>query len=223
MRDTAIMGWLARCILAPTMKATDLIEKQHRVVETLFAQFEKAKGDSEKKKTFEKIAANLVAHDAIEREILYPAIERALGKDEDILQESLVEHGVVEFCLFRADQHTSSEELEAYVKVLKEVVEHHVEEEEEELVPKVEKAIGADQLEVMGAKMEARFEQAMREGFRGPLRDNLEQVLAGRTRTVKRAKAAAARSVSRAKAPPKRRRAKAGSRKRAGSRARASR
>lgn len=186
------------------MKATDLIKKQHRLVEDLFEQFEKGKG-AEKKKVFEKIAANLVAHDAIEREILYPACDRQLGKDDDILEESLVEHGVVEFCLFRADQHERSEELEAYVKVLKEVVEHHVEEEEKELIPKIEKAFAKEKLEELGARMEARFQQGMKTDFRKPLRDNLEQVLAGRTRTVKRPKAAAARTARPVRAGTKKR------------------
>ena len=206
----------------PTMKATDLIEKQHRTVEKLFEAFEKAKGDSQKKKAFEQIAANLVAHDAIEREILYPACEKQLGKEEDILEESLVEHGLVEFCLFRADQHERSSELDAYVKVLKEVVEHHVEEEEEELIPKIEKAFSAEQLESLGTKMEARFEQALGDDFRAPLKDNLQQVLAGRTRTVKRPKAAAARAAR--VSAPKKRATKAATRKRpAAGRSRASR
>lgn len=204
------------------MKATDLIENQHRTVEKLFSQFEKAKSDREKKNLFEQIAANLVAHDAIEREILYPACEKQMGKDEDILEESLVEHGLVEFCLFRADQHERSEELDAYVKVLKEVVEHHVEEEEEELIPKIEKAFEDKQLETLGAKMKARFDEALGKDFRAPLKDNLQQVLAGKTRTVKRPKAAAARSAR--IGAPKKRAAKATTRKRAaGTRSRASR
>ena len=54
------------------MKANELIQKQHRLVEDLFEQFENARG-AQKGKIFEQIAKNLVAHDAIEREIFYPA------------------------------------------------------------------------------------------------------------------------------------------------------
>lgn len=201
------------------MKATELIKMQHRLVENLFEKFEKAKGHAEKKKAFEKIAANLVGHDAIEREILYPACERQIGKHEEMLDESLVEHGVVEFCLFRADQHESSEELEAYVKVLKEVVEHHVEEEENELIPKIEKSFAKEKLEELGTRMETRFAQAMKMDFRGPLRDNLEQVLQGRTRTVKRPKAAAARSTRAARGGSKKRVSRGGASTRRGGRA----
>jgi|SRR4029078_4357877 len=53
------------------MKATDLLESQHRLVEKLFDQYENAKDMSEKTSLFEQIAKNLVGHDAIEREIFF--------------------------------------------------------------------------------------------------------------------------------------------------------
>jgi hemerythrin superfamily protein len=166
------------------MKANELIQKQHRLVEDLFDQFEKARGAA-KKRVFEQIAKNLVGHDAIEREIFYPACEEAID-DEDILGESVVEHGVVEFCIFRADLNQDSEEFDQYVTVLKEMVEHHVKEEERSLLPKAKRAMDREQLETLGERMEQRFEQAMRGDFRAPLREVLDQVLAGKTKTSKR-------------------------------------
>jgi hemerythrin superfamily protein len=166
------------------MKANELIQKQHRLVEELFERFEKARG-AEKARVFEQIAKNLVAHDAIEREIFYPACEEAID-DDDILRESLVEHGVVEFCLFRADVNQGNDDFDKYVKVLGEVVMHHVKEEEKELLPKAKRALGRDQLEALGAELEARFDEALRSDFRAPLRDALDQVLAGKTKTDKR-------------------------------------
>ena len=164
------------------MKANELIEKQHRLVEDLFEQFENARGAVAKGRVFERIAKNLVAHDAMEREIFYPACEAALA-DQDILGESLVEHGVVEFCIFRADKNQGKDEFDKYVTVLKEVVEHHVKEEERELLPKAKRALGKDRLEELGEAMEARFDEALKSDFRAPLRDALEQVLAGKTKT----------------------------------------
>src|SRR6476660_1669184 len=114
--------------LEEVVNAIDLLEKQHRLVAKLFKRFEDA-GDAEKPEIFEEIASNLVAHDAIEREIFYPACERAID-DKDTINESLVEHGLVEFCVFRADQNRKRSEFEQYVTVLKEVVRHHVDEEE---------------------------------------------------------------------------------------------
>jgi hypothetical protein len=176
------------------MKATELLMKQHRLVEELFEQCEEAEGE-EQKDIFEKLAANLVAHDAIEREIFYPACDEALGKDDDILGESLVEHGVVEFSLFRADKNQDSEDFDKYVKVLKEMVEHHVEEEEKELLPKVKREMDGKQLEELGATMEQRFAEAVRSDFRKPLQSNLQQVLDGKTRTAKKPSAPAANGV----------------------------
>jgi hemerythrin superfamily protein len=171
------------------MKANELLQKQHRQIEDLFDEFEQA-DEGEKAEAFERIAATLVAHDAIEREIFYPACEETLGGDEegdDVLGESLVEHGVVEFCLFRADKNLSKpDELEKYVKVLKEVVEHHVKEEESELLPKAKKAMETEKLEELGAEMQSRFEKALKSDFRRPLRENLQQVLEGRAKTTKK-------------------------------------
>jgi hemerythrin superfamily protein len=167
------------------MKATDLLEKQHRLVEGLFKRFEDA-DDEDKEALFEDIAKNLVAHDAIEREIFYPACEKAIGEDEDVLGESLVEHGVVEFSLFCADKHRkNSEDLEKYVTVLKELVLHHVKEEESELFPKVKRGMETDELELLGQELQKRFDKALSSDFRRPLKSNLDQVLAGKTKPAK--------------------------------------
>jgi hemerythrin superfamily protein len=168
------------------MNAIKLLETQHRHVEALFRQFEKAPNAFLKSKIFDRIASSLVAHDAIEREIFYPACEAALGKEEDILGESLVEHGLAEFSIFRADLNRETDDFEKYVTVLEEVIEHHVEEEEEDLFPKVRRALGARKLEALGLRMEARFAEAIATDFRASLRANLQQVLAGRTKTAKK-------------------------------------
>ena len=169
------------------MKAHELLLKQHRVVEDLFEQFEDTDDVQEKRDIFEWLAANLVGHDAIERELFYPACEKELGEQDDVLGESLVEHGVVEFCLYRADANRMSDDFDKYVTVLKEIVMHHVGEEEKELFPKVKSEMDGDELETLGAKMEKRFEEALKADFREPLEEALDQVLEGRTKTQKKA------------------------------------
>jgi hemerythrin superfamily protein len=160
------------------MKATDLLKSQHREVEKLFKQIEKASEGDEKRELFEELAKNLVAHDAIEREIFYPACEEQMGMTE-LLGEALVEHGVVEFSLYQAEQAMGEEDFEYKCTVLEEVVEHHVKEEEKEFFPKVQKAFEKEELETLGSRMEAAFEAAKAKDFRGPLHRNLKQVLAG--------------------------------------------
>ncbi len=163
------------------MKATQLLKEQHEEVKKLFQQLEKLDEKKDPTAIFEQLAAKLVAHDAIERELFYPACEEALGVT-DLLSESLVEHGVVEFSLYQADRAIGEETFKAKCKVLQEIIEHHVEEEEKELFPKVEKSLEAQQLEQLGAQLEARFEEALQEDFRVPLRENLRKVLLGATK-----------------------------------------
>ena len=160
------------------MKATDLLEKQHEEVKKLFKRLENGDGAADQKAVFEELAANLVAHDAIERRIFYPACEKVMGMTER-LGEALVEHGVVEFMLYEADQARGKKDFKFKCIVLKEVLEHHIEEEEDEFFSEAEEALGEERLEKLGAQMERSFEEALEEDFRAPLHENLKQVLAG--------------------------------------------
>ena len=168
------------------MLATDLLDHQHREVEKLFEEIEKAKDKRQKTRLFSELLANLVAHDAIEREVFYPACQERLGRT-DLLGEALVEHGLVEFSLYQADRSLGDDDFDFKVQVLSEVVSHHVEEEEKELFPKVKKALGKELLAELGAKMEAKFEEAKKADCRAMLLDNLRQVLAGALETKKHA------------------------------------
>jgi hemerythrin superfamily protein len=188
------------------MKATDLLKKQHKEVRDLFKKIEKSKDDATKSELFEELAANLVAHDGIERQIFYPACEEAMGMT-DILGESLVEHGVVEFMLYQADQAQGEDDFEYKCTVLQEMVEHHVEEEEKEFFPKVERALGKERLEEIGMEMEEAFEEAKQEDFRTPLHANLQQVIAGAIKPAptRRAPSSRKKAPSRKSSPaPKR-------------------
>src|SRR3954466_6860832 len=136
------------------MKASEFLEQQHRQMDTLFDRLEKAK-DSERKRVFDELAGLLVGHDAIEREIFYPACEKKMGMSDD-LGEAYAEHGVVEFSLFRADNARSETDFKACITVLKEAVEHHVDEEEDTFLPKAERALGPALSEKITAQMEER-------------------------------------------------------------------
>ncbi len=166
------------------LSATKLLVKQHDVVKALFKQIEQAPTHAEKLRLFEEMAQNLVAHDAIEREIFYPACQKAMGMTKQ-LGEALVEHGVIEFCVYEADQ-AKKEDFAFKCQVLSEMVLHHVKEEEGEFFPRVERALGKARLEELGAQMAARFERAKTADFREAVYDNLKQVLAGTTKPSRR-------------------------------------
>ena len=160
------------------MKATDLLIKQHRTVERLFKALAAAKTDADKRTLFVELASSLTAHDGIEREIFYPACQDAMGLSDD-LGEALVEHGVIEFCLYQANEALGKPDFDFKCKVLEELVEHHVKEEEDEFFPKTQSALGSDLLEALGDEMADAFDEALEDDFREPLYENLRQVFAG--------------------------------------------
>jgi hypothetical protein len=184
---------LVKTALSPAENAIDLLKSQHEEVKALFKRIEKASSRAQKTKLFDELAAKLVGHDAIEREIFYPACEKGMGMT-DLLGEALVEHGVVEFSLYQADQARQAKDFPFKCQVLSEIVEHHVHEEEHDFFPKVERALGKAKLEELGQRMKARFEEAQASGdFRTPLTGNLKQVLAGALKPSKRSPTARSR------------------------------
>ena len=116
-----------------TQDAVALLKQDHRTVEELFAQFEKASGDGRKETLAKQICLELTVHATIEEEIFYPACE---GKvEEDLLKETYVEHDGAKVLIaeIEAGNEASDEFFDAKVKVLQEQIEHHVEEEEKRM------------------------------------------------------------------------------------------
>lgn len=136
------------------MDAIELLEEQHREVEDLFEELEAADESDEKQELFAELADNLAIHATIEERHFYPLVREK--RTEEILLEALEEHLAVKRVLadlmaLKPDDPT----FDAKVKVLKEQVEHHVEEEETDLFPKVKKILSADELEACGQEMTA--------------------------------------------------------------------
>jgi hemerythrin superfamily protein len=135
-----------------------LLKGQHREVKGLFKSVEGSKGARERRRLLERIGQTLKIHTAIEEKIFYPAV-REIGTDkaEDLVLESLEEHHVVDLVLAELPRvDPSDERFEAKMTVLKELVEHHAEEEEEEMFPMAERKLGEDQLRELGQQMEAK-------------------------------------------------------------------
>jgi hemerythrin superfamily protein len=144
------------------VNAIELLEQQHREVEKLFAKIEKAKSD-EKEELFDEIADSLAVHAAIEEQHFYPATKDA--RTEELLQEAVEEHLAVKRIIADLLEMTPDDaQFDAKIKVLKEQVEHHVEEEEEELFPKVKKLRSKDELEDLGILMEQTARELKEEG-----------------------------------------------------------
>ena len=137
------------------MKATDLLKKQHRQVEKLFKQAEKAQS-RQRRQLMDQIVEQLKLHTKIEEEIFYPAVrELGTSKAEEMIDEAFEEHHVVDLVLAELPKvDPEDDRFEAKMTVLSELVHHHVEEEEGELFPMAEKKLGAERIKELGQQME---------------------------------------------------------------------
>ena len=125
-------------VFAP--RATEVLKTDHAKVKGLFRDYEKL-GDGAvvgKQKVFDRIKKELDVHAAIEEEIFYPAIAE-LGEEkeaEETVREALEEHKIVKTLLAElAGLSSEDEAFDAKMKVLSENVEHHADEEEDEMFP----------------------------------------------------------------------------------------
>ena len=124
--------------------AVALLTRDHADVAELFEEYEglvESQGaEDEKQALAERICAMLVAHTKVEEEIFYPAAREALD-DQRLLDEAEVEHGSARDLIEQIQSMDPTDDLyDAKVKVLGEYVQHHVREEESELVPRCQNA-----------------------------------------------------------------------------------
>lgn len=146
------------------LDAVTLLKADHRKVEDLFEKFEKAKDSSRKQALAKEICTELMVHSTIEEEIFYPACTGEI-EEEEILDEAYVEHDGAKVMISEIMGSSPDNEFyDAKVKVLSEMIKHHVKEEEmrsEGLFAQAREA-GLD-MEALGDRMAARKEQLMAE------------------------------------------------------------
>ena len=139
-----------------TRDAIQLLTDDHRTVERLFEQFEKAKSDEDKEQLARQICTELKVHALLEEEVFYPALR---GKIEDgDLDEALVEHDGAKVLINEIESSNAEADFfEAKVKVLREQIEHHIKEEEKQQGNLFSQARKADvDLDQLGHQMAAR-------------------------------------------------------------------
>ncbi|OKK17485.1 hemerythrin [Streptomyces sp. CB00455] len=140
------------------MDAIVLLKEDHKTVEKLFKQFEKAGDDAaqEKRTIADRVIEELTVHAWIEEQLFYPAAREAAPDTKDHVLESIEEHHAVLWMLSELKgMEVSDERFDAKMSVLMENVRHHVEEEEQEWFPEVRKAMGRNELKDLGERMEA--------------------------------------------------------------------
>jgi len=143
--------------------AFDVLEEDHREVEEWFDEYDELKDSDEGRKgeLAEKICLALKVHAQIEEEIFYPRAREAT-KDDDLLDEAIVEHATVKNMIAEIEEMDVGEELyDAKIRVLGEMVKRHIREEEEELFPELQSA--KMDLDAVGKELAERKEELMSE------------------------------------------------------------
>ncbi|MGC3998658.1 MAG: hemerythrin domain-containing protein [Anaeromyxobacter sp.] len=147
------------------MNAIELLKQQHQEVNELFEEFE-GTGEGARKtreRLCQQIGDALAVHATIEEKLFYP--ESKQENTEELLRESVEEHLAMKKLL--ADimgSDLDDPQFQAKVKVLQEQVEHHVEEEEQELFPLVQENCSKEELEDLGGRMQQLAEELEEEG-----------------------------------------------------------
>jgi hemerythrin superfamily protein len=142
------------------MDAIKLLEWQHDEVDTLFAQYDEAEDSDEKLEAFNELADILMAHAAIEEKLFYPAVY--VGELREQLTEAVEEHLRAKRLISDLqDLEPSDAKFDSKMKLLREEVEQHVTDEEEELFPIVKQTLPSIELEALGESMEELYEDLM--------------------------------------------------------------
>jgi hemerythrin superfamily protein len=142
------------------MNAIELLKADHERVKAILTQLSESTERGVKKRTdlLQKLEMEITIHTKLEEEILYPAFKEAGGKEQDVMYyEAKEEHRTVDSLVLPDLKATDpgTPEFSGRVKVVKELLEHHIEEEETEMFPQAKKLLGKAKLDELGAQMEA--------------------------------------------------------------------
>lgn len=136
----------------PAINAIELLRQQHRELEALFAELETTKNRED---LVRQLVISLEAHTWIEEKILYPA---GLEVDPAMTFEAFEEHSLIQFMLHKiVETEADDEAFLPRVKVLKEIVEHHIKEEEEEYFARLLNKLSPRRLADIGIEMHDEF------------------------------------------------------------------
>lgn len=142
----------------------DMLKEDHKKVKGLFEEFESAEG-SDRAQIAATAIMDLEIHAELEEKLIYPAIRQEIEED-DMMNEAVEEHHLVHVLIKELKKLKPADEIfQAKFKLLGELVKHHIEEEEGEILPKAEKSdIDWETLETMVMK---RKEVLMAKGITG--------------------------------------------------------
>jgi hypothetical protein len=147
------------------LNAITLLTDDHVKVRKLLTELESTteRGVRTREELFQKVKTELTVHEIIEEEIFYPEL-KAHPKAREIVLEAYEEHDVVDTLMGELSSLPFDDETWGpKFKVMKENIEHHVEEEEGEMFPKARSVFDRGELEDLGGRMERRKAEALAE------------------------------------------------------------
>ena len=147
------------------MDAITLLKTDHDKVKKLLNELESTteRGEKTRSELFATIKAELTVHEVIEEEIFYPEL-KAHPKAQDIVLEAFEEHHVVDLLMGELESlDVTDETWGAKALVMKENIEHHIEEEEGEMFKQARRVFDKEELDQLGERMAARKESAKQE------------------------------------------------------------
>jgi hemerythrin-like domain-containing protein len=165
--------------------AIALLKNDHKNVKQLLKRLESTtdRNSSQREQLLEEIENEVKVHTTIEEEIFYPAFKQSIRarSNAHLYYEALEEHRVVDLVMPEIkDADPDSEEFAARAKVLKDLIEHHAEEEEAQMFPKARKAMGTAMLRELGEELQQR-KQELSAGMSG---SNMEKMTGNRRRVA---------------------------------------
>ena len=143
------------------MNALTLLKRDHDKVKKILGELDATteRGVKTREELFTKVKAELQVHEAIEEEILYPALKEH-PKSKELVLEAYEEHNVVDTVMAEIEALPYDDERwGAKLTVMKENLEHHIEEEEGEMFAQCRQVFDDDELDDLGARMSARKDQ----------------------------------------------------------------
>jgi hypothetical protein len=147
------------------MDAMSLLKEDHRKVKKMLEELESTteRGVKTREELFMKVKQELVVHEAIEEDIFYPALKEH-PKTKEIALEGYEEHHVVDTVMAEIEGVAyDDEKWGAKFSVMKENLEHHIEEEEGEMFEQAKQVFDQDELTQLGESMKARKEDLIRQ------------------------------------------------------------
>ena len=145
------------------MDAVKLLKDDHEKVKKILNDLDSTteRGVKTRQQLFAKVKQELEVHEAIEEEIFYPALKEH-PKMKDLVLEAYEEHHVVDTVMAEIrDVPFDDETWGAKLTVMKENVEHHIEEEEDEMFKQARQVFSKEELVQLGDRMQARKDELL--------------------------------------------------------------